>query len=227
MKILYIVLILTILSCGNNSSKTTKSNQKKVEVSKSVDFEKQFQENLELSKQNSLKKIEIESELKRLKSEGVIGMWECNFSGYESIIKIFRKNGKYSSEIDFTKSKMKTKTEKLTLNTNKYFVQNSKNKEYYLIKEDGNLEMGDKQGLFTTALNIKPGSEKQKLPKFDPNEIIGENIFTVVGNYSKSQPQTLKGTNNEFWLVFYEDLNTEFKVVKGNNKIVSATVKDE
>jgi len=123
MKILFVVLILTILSCGNNTSKTSKSNPKHVEVVKSVDFEKQFQESLELSKQNSLEKIEIENELESLKSEGVIGMWECNFSGYESIIKIYKQKDKYSSKIDFTKSKMKSKTEKLTLNANKYLVQ--------------------------------------------------------------------------------------------------------
>ena len=226
MRILTLALLITILSCGNNSNKEPNTNLEQDKVSIKVDAEKEFQDQLELSKQTLSKKAKIDDEILRLKNEGVIGMWECNFSGYESIIKIYKKRNIYSSEIDFTKSKMKKKTEKLTFKSNKYFVNNSKSKEYYLIKDDGNLEMGDKQGLFTIARNIMPGSKTKELPKFDPNDAIGKNIFTVVGNYSKSQPKTLQGTNSELWIVYYEDLNTEFKVKKSSNTILSATIKN-
>lgn len=220
MKILIVVLLFSILSCANQASE----NNKTVPEQDKVDSEKIFQKNLEESKKANLEKIKVENQLKELIKEGLIGLWECNYSGYESNIKIYKKSKNFFSEIDFTKSNMKTKTEKLIYIGGKYSVQNSKSKEYYLIKKDGNLEMGDKQGLFTTAWNIMPGFEKQEMPKFDLNKVIGQSIFTVVGNYSKSQPQTLKGTNNEHWIVYYKDLNTEFKVTKGNNKIVSAFI---
>ena len=84
--------------------------------------------------------------------------------------------------------------------------------------------MWDKDGLFSTAISIMPSIESNSLPefKFDINKIIGQNIFTMSGNYSKSSPETLDGTNNEYWIVYYEDINVTFKVKKQSDKIQTA-----
>ena len=48
------------------------------------------------------------------------------------------------------------------------------------------------------------------------------NIFTVTGIFSQSNPKTLEGTNNDYWIVYYLDLNTTFKVKKSTMDIKKA-----
>ena len=165
---------------------------------------------------------ELELEMQSLKAQGVFGKWECTFAGYESIITFQRKGDSYKSTIDFTQNNSQTKNEILIRKENKYFVHNSQAKEYYIINADENLELWDKDGLFTTARNIMPGVDLKPIPDFDINNVIGKNIFTVAGNYSKSPPETLNGTNNEYWIVFYEDIDITFKVEKSKDRIQKA-----
>ncbi|WP_282125900.1 hypothetical protein [Marinifilum flexuosum] len=121
---------------------------------------------------------------------------------------------------------MKTKTEKLKKVGSKFLVLGSKAKEYYLITDNGNLEMGDKQGLFTNALNVMPGTTIKELPKLNIAEVVGKDIFYIAGNYSKSFAETLDGTTSKIWLVYYADINVIFKVDKSTKKIINADYKD-
>lgn len=60
------------------------------------------------------------------------------------------------------------------------------------------------------------------MPEFNIEKVIGANIFAVTGIFSRSNPKTLNGTNNEYWLVYYKDLNTTFKVKKSTMEIRKA-----
>ncbi|GET31575.1 hypothetical protein PbJCM13498_04380 [Prolixibacter bellariivorans] len=148
----------------------------------------------------------------------ILGKWECTFSGYESIISLYQIGNKFFTIIDFTKNNSRTKKETLQKKGKKYFVVNSTANEYYIINNDGNLELWDKEGLFTTAKSIMP--DKKSKPKFDINKSIGQNVFTVRGNYSKSLPETLDGTDNNYWIVYFKDLNVTFKVEKKTDRII-------
>ena len=154
--------------------------------------------------------------------QGLIGKWKCNTVGYESIIIIKEEVGQYNSLIDFEKEDMKSKSEVLIKkDSNKYMVLLSEAKEYYIINEDGNLELWDSEGLFTTAVNVTPGQESE-LPKFSVKKSIGENVFNIKNTYSKSSPETLEGTNNQYWIVYYKDLDVTFKTLKKTDIIQNA-----
>jgi hypothetical protein len=162
------------------------------------------------------------TELKNLRAKGIFGRWECKLSGYESIISFHKIGSTYKSSIEFTESNMKTKTEILKKTNNKYSIIDSKANEYYIINNDGNLELWDKVGLLTTAINIIPGTESKPLPMFDAKTLSGKKFFTIKNNYSKSAPETLQGTNNTYWIVYLADLNTTFRVDKKTENILKA-----
>ncbi|MDG0972910.1 MAG: hypothetical protein P8O07_02015 [Crocinitomicaceae bacterium] len=219
MKTVFALLMIGVLfGCQNQTSSDSKDNESSQE---SLLKDKIKQDSLRLIEQNML-----EDEIKELESMGALGKWRCDFSGYESEIILYKENNKFYSQIDFTKSNMKTKTEKLKKQGDKFFVIDSKVKEYYKTKDDGNLELGDQKGLFTNAVNIMPGAEVKDLPSFEISESIGKDIFYISGNYSKSFPKTLDGTNSKEWKVYYEDINVIFTVDKSNNKVLTAEFKE-
>ena len=230
-----ILAILPFLGCVNqNSSKVDKSKQIEESKTLSVDENEQIEESKLLSageiikqeiSKDSLRIVKLkneENEIKELKKRGIIGVWLCDYSGYESIITMYKKNSHYSTEVEFTKSKMKTITEKLKKKGDKLFIVGSKVKEYYSIQHNGNLEMGDKQGLLFNASDIMPGTKIKKLPKLNISKVVGKDIFFIAGNYSKSFPNTIEGTNSKVWIVYYEDINIVFNVDKLTKKIISA-----
>ena len=202
--------ILPFIGCVNqNSSKVDKSKQIEECKTLSVDESEQIEEakfisageiiKQEISK-DSLRIVKLkneENEIKKLNKRGIIGVWLCDYSGYESIITMYKKNSHYSTEVEFTKSKMKTITEKLKKKGDKLFIVGSKVKEYYSILHNGNLKMGDKQGLLFNASDIMPGTKIRKLPKLNISKVVGTDIFFIAGNYSKSFPKTIEGTNSK------------------------------
>ena len=205
-KVLISIISTSILiSCGNSNNKTQQYAEKT--MLDSLRFEKEKQ---------------LELEILKLKEQGIFGKWECIFSGYESTIYLQKEGNNYSTTIDFIKNNSETKHENLTKNGEKYLVADSKAKEYYIINSDGNLELWDEDGLFTIAKNIMPGQKTKSLPEFNIKNTIGENIFTVVGNYSKSSPKTLSGTDNKYWIVYYKDIDITFKVYKRTDTIEKA-----
>lgn len=219
MKTVLTILIIGILfGCQNQSSSDSKVNDYSQD---DVLKDKIRQDSLRLIEQKRL-----EDEVKELKNMGAVGKWSCDFSGYESQIILYKENNQFFSQIDFTKSNMKTKIEKLKKQGDKFFVIDSNVKEYYKIRNDGNLELGDQKGLFTNAVNIMPGVKVKDLPPFEISEAIGKDIFYIAGSYSKSFAKTLEGTNSKKWKVYYEDINVIFTVDKSTNKILSADYKD-
>lgn len=150
-------------------------------------------------------------------NKGVIGEWECTLPGYESIISIYKQGDSMISEINFLKKSTSPKKEYIEVQGDKYLVINSTANEYYKINNAGDLELWDDVGKLTTANSTK--SVKRTTNVFDPKTVIGENIFNVKAQFSKSSPQTLEGTNNDYWIVYYEDINFTFKVKKSTDMI--------
>ena len=150
----------------------------------------------------------------------ILGKWECTFTGYESIISLSQVGNNFFATIDFTKNNSPTKKETLQKKGKKYFVVNSTANEYYVINDDGNLELWDKAGLFTTALNVKFLKKSNLTPVFEIAKVVGQNIFIVRGNYSKSSLETLAGTDSNYWIVYLKDLNVTFKVEKKTDLII-------
>lgn len=202
LKSIFVLLIAIFLtSCGNKdtNSKSFQTEQAIIELQKD-------QERIELQ---------------LLKDQGIFGKWECDFHGYESIIYFKEENNQYSTIIDFKKENAKEKNEVLIKEGEKYNVEDSEENEYYIINSEGNLEIWDKQGIFATAVNMLPGQESS-LPEFSIKKSIGENIFFIAGSYSKSLAETLEGTNNQKWIIYYEDINITFRVNKKTMFIQSA-----
>ncbi len=149
-----------------------------------------------------------------------IGAWQSNFHGYEAIIIIRSVDSKYFAETYFFNSNSAPKKEELIKNGNRYFIKDNEHNEYFLINKAGLLEIYS-NGLLCTAMNISPGVEIKELPPLTIANTIGYDYRYVSGMYSKSSAKILEGTNNEFLIVHYEDINTTFKVDKSTNKILS------
>ena len=157
-----LLMIGILFACQNQTSSDSKDNDYSQE---SILKDKIKQDSLRLVEQKRL-----EDEVKELENMEALGKWRCDFSGYESEIILYKEDNKFYSQIDFTKSNMKTKTEKLRKQGDKFYVIDSKAKKYYEIRFDGNLELGDQKGLFTNAVNIMPGVKVKDLPPFEISE---------------------------------------------------------
>lgn len=121
------ILTLIIWGCMNNSTDNKESvdtpSQNKMNDSLRLEKERQYQEKILRQKINedSLRLVNFkkqENEINDLRKKGVVGMWKCNITGYESTITFYKKGSKYSTKINFEKNalNMKTKTENLKKN---------------------------------------------------------------------------------------------------------------
>ena len=113
------------------------------------------------------------------------------------------------------------KYEELNKKGDRYYVNGSNVKEYYEILENGNLEMGDDQGIFTVAKNITPGNDESSDVVYKKDEAVGKDIFYIARTFSKSTPTTIK-SDAKIWTVYYSDINTTFEVDKATNIILKA-----
>lgn len=213
--VMIVVITLSLFGCNNGSNGTDNNS----EAEKDLITQKTEEDDLKLANEK-----QVELEMLKLKKQGVFGVWECSFSGYESIISLSKEEGVYISKIDFTNNNSENKYEALQKKGEKYFVIKSTAKEYYIINKTGDLEMWDNVGLFTIARNVMPNVIVKQLPEYEIEKTIGQDVFFVRGNYSKSSPETLEGTNNDYWIVYYEDINTTFKVSKKTFKIENAVL---
>jgi hypothetical protein len=222
-KTIVIFLIFTILFSCKEKAESHDGMESEIEnqtvLYNNQDFEKRvIQDSLRI-----LNIKRVESEIENLKNQGIIGKWRTNHRGYKTNIVFTELKSEYIATINFIDSKSKPTINKLKRTGNKFFVKGSDVNEHYLIKDDGNLELRDNQGLFTIGVNTYPSLETKKQPKFDIDKVLGMNIFTVTGVFSESNPKTLIGTNNEYWVAYYRDLNTTFKVKKSSMEIEKAT----
>lgn len=222
LKTIIILLILTILFSCKEKAETHNGMESKIEnqtvLYNNQDFEKRVIE-------DSLRILNIRrvgSEIENLKNDGIIGKWRTNHRGYKTNIVFTELKSEYIATINFIDSKSKPTINKLRKTDNIFFVKGSDVNEHYSINDAGNLELRDNKGLFTIGVDTYPSLKKRKQPKFDINKILGINIFTVTGVFSESNPKTLTGTNNEYWIAYYKDLNATFKVRKSSMKIEKA-----
>jgi len=66
-------------------------------------------------------------------------------------------------------------------------------------------------------------SEKDKSEQIFKDKYIGKNVFSVVGRgISSAKPETLKGTNNKHWFVYYKNIDATFIVEKKTDIILNA-----
>lgn len=175
--------------------------------------------------QDSLRIIEekgVQNEMADLRSKGIIGKWKTSQRGFKTNIVFTKIETKYQATTNHLDGNYKPIIENLRREVNTFFVKGSDVGQFYKINKVGNLEIWDNQGLFTTGRNILPGIKKKSEPKFDIKKALGENIFTVAGMFSQSNPKTLSGTSNAYWIVYYMDLNTTFRVKKNTMEIEKA-----
>lgn len=53
--------------------------------------------------------------------------------------------------------------------------------------------------------------------------LVGKNVFDIAYEYSADTPQTLKGTNNYIWVVYYRDIDVTLITEKGTDIVLKAT----
>ena len=54
------------------------------------------------------------------------------------------------------------------------------------------------------------------------SSLVGMNVFDIAYEYSKDTPETLTGTNNERWVVYYRDINVTLETNKSTNIVKKA-----
>lgn len=82
---------------------------------------------------------------------------------------------------------------------------------------------------FFLILLIAPfiGCQPEKIKTANGNEIkisslIGMNVFDIAYECSKASPETLTGTNNQRWVVYYKDIDVTLETNKSNNIVQKA-----
>ena len=81
--------------------------------------------------------------------------------------------------------------------------------------------------LFSIVTILSCESEKFTTANGDVIEVsslIGMNVFDIAYEYSKVSPETLTGTNNRRWVVYYEDIDVTLETNKSTD-IVQKAVK--
>lgn len=153
----------------------------------------------------------------------MIGAWQCNYLGFESLIVISQIDKAYQSLIIFRDVNSGVKSEKLEKENNVYKVYKSQTGEYYNITENGILELWDNQGLMTKAICVTPGTDPEPLPMIFTYNIMNADYRYIAGTYSKSNPQYIASDVQGFSMIYHEDINMIFKVDKSTKKIVAFT----
>lgn len=78
--------------------------------------------------------------------------------------------------------------------------------------------------IFSCSNNTNQSSTRSQIETNKQDSIINvcyqQNIFDIVQSSSKSSPTTLEGTNNDYWIVYYEDIDITFKTTKSNDLII-------
>lgn len=54
------------------------------------------------------------------------------------------------------------------------------------------------------------------------SSLIGMDVFDIAYNYSKVSPETLTGTNNQRWVVYYSDIDVTLETNKSTNIVQNA-----
>lgn len=89
---------------------------------------------------------------------------------------------------------------------------------YYIITKDKQLQFWSTRGKFYTAKKLKKANQKVRIQK--QKLYIGQKVpFDKWDKYGS--PETLDGTNNQFWIVYLSKINMTFKARKTTFIILS------
>ena len=58
--------------------------------------------------------------------------------------------------------------------------------------------------------------------EMEVSSLIGMNVFDIAYKYCKVGPETLTGTNNQRWVVYYSDINITLETNKSTNIVQKA-----
>ncbi|MDO6739432.1 hypothetical protein [Wenyingzhuangia sp. 2_MG-2023] len=58
--------------------------------------------------------------------------------------------------------------------------------------------------------------------KHEVSSLVGKNVFEIVNDYSKTNSETLKGTNNQNWIVYFPDIDITVISNKSTNIVTNA-----
>lgn len=59
--------------------------------------------------------------------------------------------------------------------------------------------------------------------ELEVSSLVGRSVFTVASEYSNDGPETLTGTNNDRWVVYYQDIDVTVETNKKTNVVQVAT----
>ncbi|MCK0115341.1 hypothetical protein [Gelidibacter sp. F63206] len=59
--------------------------------------------------------------------------------------------------------------------------------------------------------------------EMEVSSLIGMDVFDIAYEYSKVGPETLTGTNNQRWVVYYSDINVTLETNKSTNTVQKAS----
>jgi hypothetical protein len=74
--------------------------------------------------------------------------------------------------------------------------------------------------LFCIATIVSCESEKFTTvngTELEVSSLVGMNVFDIAYEYSKVSPETLTGTNNDRWVVYYKDIGVTLETKKTTN----------
>lgn len=110
--------------------------------------------------------------------------------------------------------------------------------DWYKIETNGDLTLNDKIGELNHFKKInlqilesdKGNTNYKELKKFndinveltDVSSLIGMNLMDISNRLSKVPPETLKGTNNIRWVVYFKDLDVTVETTKSTNIVQRA-----
>lgn len=217
--IYFIVLISALLfSCSNDNesdSKESKSTEVKEEPIKPfcADSENENTLRLEVKCENCEVKYSLmKDDGKEEKKQNVQGVWCKELSAEPTdIIGLFATKLENGKPVEFTLESIKFRegVEADTVEVRTYY--NNK-----LIKQSA----GD--GYAGISMLEIPRTKFVEPTPLNLNECIGKNVIDIVQEHSKASPETLSGTNNEYWIVYYKDIDVTFTVKKKNDIIEKA-----
>lgn len=212
-----ILISVFLFSCSNEKKTEVESNETESTEVQEVpikpfcsDSDKEKALRLEVKCKNCEVKYSLMKDNgKEENKENIQGVWCKELTAEPSdIIGLFATKLENGKPIEFTLESMKFKDGVAadTVEVRAYY--NNK-----LIKQSsGNGYAG------ISMLEIPQTKFEETIP-LNLNECIGKKVFDVVQNHSKSSPETLTGTNNEFWIVYYKDIDVTFTVKKKNDII--------
>lgn len=210
------ILFAFLTSC-NNDQKVDKvekvDNQERIISPLCSDSDSESTLRLEVKCDNCEVKYRLmKDEGKEENKESIQGVWCKELTAKPTdIVGLFATKLEGGEPIDFTLESIKFKegVDADTVEVRAYYNNR-------LIKQS------DGDGYAGISMLEIPTTKFEAPKSLNLKESIGRNLTDVVQQYSKSNPETLSGTNNEYWIVYYKDIDVTFTVIKESDVIEKA-----